>query len=1702
MAKLKDGFYKQTAESIGSDLYVLLAGGGSKPLSDFATASDSPTLTDYYWADQKITSTASFVTTPTVSSITATSLFYLKSDDATLKIYPIAGLNSSNYGNEAIAMQTCFDGKDPSSSNYVTDYSTRTVLSLQPRGGRVGIGTNIPQAKLDIVGDVKMLGEVISLAADVSGENTNADSPKLWLGAMHYSLGWYTGSYIQALRDGGYGNHTLSFFTKESNDYSTAPVERMRITKSGNVLIGTTNSAYKFRVAGNGAFNNEICVYDADDIYRLTCYEYQGIGRIYSYNETDDVFGDLWLGNNNGDVITVKASGNVGIGTTDPQAKLHINTTLQVGQILNSSNTENGIRFDTNNSSKGWVGWSDTYGTSLYNYSGSHYFGMLPSGTPHYDGANLRAYIFGCAQDRYIAASTDLNTLTNYSGGWWGALDNTTYTNGPGYQNFGLLAIRLNTGYWGQIALPYSSVSQPIRYRSQIWSSSGNIWQPWQSIMMEKYGSSVCGTEAAWSVLASWSTGQSTELGTDVTLYLHSSFSNRYGYLHIRVRRGEYLQARLLWSVNVDVSKIRVYYSSNYDNIQVAYLGGESYSQITAELVADSDRSGSHNNRVTCYRSYTAPSYTSYITPTYDTLQQNISGSSDKLGGVSSSNYRRLDITQMFGSEVASNYYIGRCKENGGGWAYAPYVVYKGDKSTLLSSIGVYGTNNTLTYSYFGSNNWDGANLRVYRGGNIYCVGAEINGDIAFSSSHSIGTCYSSSDSTKYNKITIHSATNGIMYDSGSWTSGDHQAHTFRVGTSNTEALVIRNNGRVGIGTNAPENHLHVNGDVLIKNSSGNRILNLTGNQSSLRLFAWGDATYIESGNSDFSANKPLKITGIGGSSGSDLYLTFSNIYTRGGTYVNIDSGNIGSYAITSLPSFTVRNSTTVGKFYLQKDGVDISNCTIKLPTSLPANGGNADTVDNQHASRFAWIYNSSDYNSNKGLTLNQMAADANSNAHMGMIYSGTDNPVSSSGSWLHVWSQTWNSGVSSSWVSQIALGVEAGTGMWYRTTSGSIVGRGWNRVVDSANVSSYALLHRGWWSSDKTYSADGIATGMYFAYANHGVPNHWGTLVTFAYQENSSYNLQLHGTGDNYLYYRNRSADYGQKPWKRLADASDIPTKVSQLTNDSGFVTRNVNTSTNTNPFIVSRSGSTVEALKIGVDDNIVHFVHEQDETVSDFLFKGKWNDTESGGGKSAGEKTIRFGLNSSDHNIYVGSSTVLHSGNYTSYTVKKDGTGASGTWGINISGNAATVDGVHLEWSGSQAAADTTWLAGWTSDGTKLKAVKRADLSVNYATSAGSAEYLHGTTPQLCAASESDNITIVANSNSAITTNSPTNLAAIRKAIDFKWYNTHWQIGNIRNGSSDSAGFGITYGGTNLRFRVTTDACYVGSNVVIHSGNIGSQSVSYASSAGNADTVDGYHVATAGNTKPWSRIVSIGSDGVSEMGRYIDFHYDNTTGSDYSTRLQCGGNHSNTVTLPSSSGTLALTSQIPTNTWRGITDSYSGTDSTISLSQKGGNALYNALVNGYASSAGTASYVTVNSSTANSSYRLLWHSGNTIYGTGTAGSSGSIYCNPANAYIYANAFYQNSDRILKTNIQNLSKDLLDRVYNINEVSFNWKESGREAFGYIAQDYEAISKTFVDRQDDGTLTLDYTKALVAQIAALKQKIVNLEERLHSLERS
>ena len=89
-----------------------------------------------------------------------------------------------------------------------------------------------------------------------------------------------------------------------------------------------------------------------------------------------------------------------------------------------------------------------------------------------------------------------------------------------------------------------------------------------------------------------------------------------------------------------------------------------------------------------------------------------------------------------------------------------------------------------------------------------------------------------------------------------------------------------------------------------------------------------------------------------------------------------------------------------------------------------------------------------------------------------------------------------------------------------------------------------------------------------------------------------------------------------------------------------------------------------------------------------------------------------------------------------------------------------------------------------------------------------------------------------------------------------------------------------------------------------VIHSGNIGSQSVSYAANAG---LLQGHSLISGTNV--YGCIPTVGSDGVMEVGKYLDFHNDSNADSDYDLRLMIEGKYGNTVMLPHSNGTLALT-------------------------------------------------------------------------------------------------------------------------------------------------------------------------------------------------
>ena len=128
----------------------------------------------------------------------------------------------------------------------------------------------------------------------------------------------------------------------------------------------------------------------------------------------------------------------------------------------------------------------------------------------------------------------------------------------------------------------------------------------------------------------------------------------------------------------------------------------------------------------------------------------------------------------------------------------------------------------------------------------------------------------------------------------------------------------------------------------------------------------------------------------------------------------------------------------------------------------------------------------------------------------------------------------------------------------------------------------------------------------------------------------------------------------------------------------------------------------------------------------------------------------------------------------------------------------------------------------------------------------------------------------------------------------------------------------------------------------------------------SGKSATSHTHSVKINGVTKT---IAATGGTAV-DLGTYLTSHQslvDYAKKSEIPTKVSQLTNDKNFVTGSVSGQTITINGVSTTwqNTWRGITDSYSGTSTDTSLSQKGANSLYNALHNGYASSAGNSDTV-----------------------------------------------------------------------------------------------------------------------------------------------
>jgi hypothetical protein len=110
---------------------------------------------------------------------------------------------------------------------------------------------------------------------------------------------------------------------------------------------------------------------------------------------------------------------------------------------------------------------------------------------------------------------------------------------------------------------------------------------------------------------------------------------------------------------------------------------------------------------------------------------------------------------------------------------------------------------------------------------------------------------------------------------------------------------------------------------------------------------------------------------------------------------------------------------------------------------------------------------------------------------------------------------------------------------------------------------------------------------------------------------------------------------------------------------------------------------------------------------------------------------------------------------------------------------------------------------------------------------------------------------------------------------------------------------------------------------------------------------------------------------------------------------------------------------------------------------------------------------------------------------------ASTKLYFNPSTGELFSTSFNSSSDRNLKDNILPVT-NALDTVSKMQGVSFNWKDSGKSSYGFIAQDLETVLPTVVSTNEEGTKSVNYDATIAILLEAIKElnaKVVALENK-------
>ena len=202
-------------------------------------------------------------------------------------------------------------------------------------------------------------------------------------------------------------------------------------------------------------------------------------------------------------------------------------------------------------------------------------------------------------------------------------------------------------------------------------------------------------------------------------------------------------------------------------------------------------------------------------------------------------------------------------------------------------------------------------------------------------------------------------------------------------------------------------------------------------------------------GTSDYSKNSGA----LGGSSLQNIVDKINNSTGDGTAFTDLDTTTSNKIKLTRANGGTVEKTIN--------NVSNASSASFASTATLASTATNASTADYAKSAapsagslNYVQVLNSSNINGSASYTVNELAKH---HFAQGMINAATDNPLGKTG-WVHVQSMAWTNG-SDQWASQLALDVQNGSGMYYRSSAagGHLAGRSWNKLLDNTNYTDYA---------------------------------------------------------------------------------------------------------------------------------------------------------------------------------------------------------------------------------------------------------------------------------------------------------------------------------------------------------------------------------------------------------------------------------------------------------------------------------------------------------------------------------------------------------------------------------------------------------------------------------------------------------------------